>query len=96
MGTLHGPTALPVFTPIISLSISYIVACIAGGFKELGVYGERNDQDVYNIIRRVREKLGTSFFPHALYYIISVFLIALAIITPAINPQPLKTAGYAG
>ena len=25
MGTLHGPTALPVFTPIISLSISYEV-----------------------------------------------------------------------
>ena len=40
------------------------VACVAGGFKGLGVYGEgnygeRNEKDVYNIIRRRREKLGT-------------------------------------
>ena len=42
----------------------YHVACVAGGFKGLGVYGEgnygeRNEKDVYNILRRRREKLGT-------------------------------------
>ncbi len=41
-----------------------ILACVAGGFKGLGVYGEgnygeRNEKDPYNIIRRRREKLGT-------------------------------------
>ncbi len=40
------------------------VACVAGGFKGLGVYGEgnygeRNEKDVYNILRRRWGKLGT-------------------------------------
>ncbi len=38
------------------------MACPAGGFKGLevygeGNYGERNEKDVYNIIRRRREKI---------------------------------------
>ena len=40
------------------------IACVAGRFKGLGVYGEgnygeRNEKDACNIIRRRREKIGT-------------------------------------
>ena len=67
---LFTPGALyHIVTPLV-----YILACVAGGFKGLGFYGEGN----YGVRQ---------------WY---VFLIALAIISLAINPHPLKTAGYAG
>ena len=92
-----------------------LVACVAGGFKGLGVYGEgnygeRNEKAVYNIIRRRREKLGTrreepAFFSSPAASLIFPACAVLYYIRlshcarhnfPRHNPQPFKTAGYAG
>ena len=67
------------------------VACVAGGFKRGKLWGAQWERSK-NIVRRGREKLGTRWEnPRAVLYILRLSNCrdVVAIISLAINPQPL-------